>query len=313
MAIRRGKDIPYKELARKLFGDSDDQRLIPFLGAGVSLSAPASSPAAEPPSPWPDENQVKPALSSLRLEEPAQLFVKFALATAFLMANQPKPEANGVSSEDLLRRLTESEYPPSAGELSWLFSELSSYTALQPAADYLCKEWPSNWDEIDPEQMVVLLRGLVRATGLSGASDSLSSISGYYETQGGRSELWRNLARIFRRKTKPTPTHEVLAAAAARYLSLKPIDDHLIITSNYDCLMEEALIAAEVPYAVLTLRKKDGRVVARFCDSLRQLEERNHCCPVKSRIESIGWGHRGIRLGSRMAGVPVKGAFFRIA
>ena len=39
----------------------------------------------------------------------------------------------------------------------------------------------------------------------------------------------------------------------------------------------------------------------------------HHCCPVKSRIESIGWGHRGIRLGSRMAGVPVKGAFFRIA
>ncbi len=39
----------------------------------------------------------------------------------------------------------------------------------------------------------------------------------------------------------------------------------------------------------------------------------DHCCPVKSRIESIGWGHRGIRLGSRMAGVPVKGAFFRIA
>ena len=39
----------------------------------------------------------------------------------------------------------------------------------------------------------------------------------------------------------------------------------------------------------------------------------DHCCPVKSRIESIGWGHRGIRFGSRMAGVPVKWAFFRIA
>ena len=39
----------------------------------------------------------------------------------------------------------------------------------------------------------------------------------------------------------------------------------------------------------------------------------NHCCPVKSRIESIGWGHRGISFGSRMAGVPVKRAFFRIA
>ena len=40
---------------------------------------------------------------------------------------------------------------------------------------------------------------------------------------------------------------------------------------------------------------------------------KGHCCPVKSRIESIGWGHRGIRFGSRMAGVPVKRAFFRIA
>ena len=43
------------------------------------------------------------------------------------------------------------------------------------------------------------------------------------------------------------------------------------------------------------------------------LQTRNHCCPVKSRIGSIGWGHRGIRFGSRMAGVPVKWAFFRIA
>ena len=47
------------------------------------------------------------------------------------------------------------------------------------------------------------------------------------------------------------------------------------------------------------------QVVSRF--------EQYHCCPVKSRIESIGWGHRGIRFGSRMAGVPVKRAFFRIA
>ena len=43
------------------------------------------------------------------------------------------------------------------------------------------------------------------------------------------------------------------------------------------------------------------------------LKASNHCCPVKSRIESTGWGHRGIRFGSRMAGEPVKWAFFRIA
>ena len=47
--------------------------------------------------------------------------------------------------------------------------------------------------------------------------------------------------------------------------------------------------------------------------NLKKLNILGHCCPVKSRIESIGWGHRGIRFGSRMAGVPVKWAFFRIA
>ena len=47
--------------------------------------------------------------------------------------------------------------------------------------------------------------------------------------------------------------------------------------------------------------------------AMRFLNMTAHCCPVKSRIESIGWGHRGIRFGSRMAGVPVKRAFFRIA
>ena len=57
------------------------------------------------------------------------------------------------------------------------------------------------------------------------------------------------------------------------------------------------------------VRYVDDRV-GRFLSTLKDL---GHCCPVKSRIESIGWGHRGIRFGSRMAGVPVKRAFFRIA
>ena len=51
----------------------------------------------------------------------------------------------------------------------------------------------------------------------------------------------------------------------------------------------------------------------RLARMMRSLNVLSHCCPVKSRIESIGWGHRGIRFGSRMAGVPVKWAFFRIA
>ena len=137
MAILRGDDVPYEDLARSLFDDSGDQKLISFLGAGVSLSARPSLPTTEPPSPWPDEKQVEEALDALRLDEKARVLVKFALATAFLMANQPKPDDNGVSAQDLLDRLTASEYPPSASELSSLFSKLSNYTALRPAAHYL--------------------------------------------------------------------------------------------------------------------------------------------------------------------------------
>ena len=36
-----------------------------------------------------------------------------------------------------------------------------------------------------------------------------------------------------------------------------------------------------------------------------------HYCPVKSRIESVGWGHRVSFRGSRTAARPVKWAFSR--
>ena len=39
---------------------------------------------------------------------------------------------------------------------------------------------------------------------------------------------------------------------------------------------------------------------------------KDHYCPVKSRIESAGWGHRVSCRGSRTAAKPVKWAFSRI-
>ncbi len=70
-------------------------------------------------------------------------------------------------------------------------------------------------------------------------------------------------------------------------------------------------------YNLRALKQMAGKVVATATELMGDVPFPAytfvHCCPVKSRIESIGWGHRGIRLGSRMAGVPVKGAFFRIA
>ena len=71
------------------------------------------------------------------------------------------------------------------------------------------------------------------------------------------------------------------------------------------------VFSPELDGRVLKFRLKGGKIVDKDTGSTWNVL--GHCCPVKSRIESIGWGHRGIRFGSRMAGVPVKWAFFRIA
>jgi hypothetical protein len=50
------------------------------------------------------------------------------------------------------------------------------------------------------------------------------------------------------------------------------LDDYLIITSNYDCLMEEALDKLGVPYAVLVTRKRDQKVILRLSQAIPNAE-----------------------------------------
>ncbi len=96
--------------------------------------------------------------------------------------------------------------------------------------------------------------------------------------------------------------------------------DYLDLYQIHNVMDEEDLNFIFGPRGVMEMvekAKKDGKVrfvgVTGHVNPHVLVKALDHCCPVKSRIESIGWGHRGIRLGSRMAGVPVKGAFFRIA
>ena len=53
------------------------------------------------------------------------------------------------------------------------------------------------------------------------------------------------------------------------------------------------------------------QVVAKEEAAQQGIKERIHYCPVKSRIESVGWGHRVSFRGSRTAARPVKWAFSR--
>ena len=104
----------------------------------------------------------------------------------------------------------------------------------------------------------------------------------------------------------------VLSEAGFAQEEVKLQDTAVLLAENEYCIVALAatptmddLVAAE-PHLEAYLNKGVGGadIGPKIWD---------HCCPVKSRIESIGWGHRGIRFGSRMAGVPAKRAFFRIA
>ena len=66
-------------------------------------------------------------------------------------------------------------------------------------------------------------------------------------------------------------------------------------------------------------KTKDGTIIARGkIDATRKalsewaLQIQHHYCPVRSRIESAGWGDRVSFHGSLMAARPVKWAFSQI-
>ena len=69
----------------------------------------------------------------------------------------------------------------------------------------------------------------------------------------------------------------------------------------------EAKKAGKVRYVGFT-GHKDPRIHLKM---LSKPYDWDHYCPVKSRIESVGWGHRVSFRGSRTAARPVKWAFSR--
>ncbi len=69
--------------------------------------------------------------------------------------------------------------------------------------------------------------------------------------------MWNALHEIFLGKRCPTPTDELIARAARWYLGhTQTSGDYLVITTNYDRLIELAFDAAGVPYCVLAVDSK---------------------------------------------------------
>ena len=113
------------------------------------------------------------------------------------------------------------------------------------------------------DQLTQVLRAMATLTGVGSEGPDLLVASSYYEYKLERDPLFNELRTIFRPALafEPSKTHLLVADTASEYLN-KPRSglpsDYLIITTNYDTLMEDALTRRGVPYYVLSA-SREGR------------------------------------------------------
>lgn len=278
------EEIPYGELTGDLFREERTQKVIPFLGAGVSTSArtaPADDNAVQKKDPriaealaclqhqsQEQENVVTDGDPPLILDETTLLYAEIALEMAFLiqgMRNSPQQ----IRDSELLDRLSDDTYPPTASELvDWLSASVS-FGSFEGVLARVSSRLRRTLDDNYRRSLLKLLRSLAGVAGVAPAS--LPAASAFFEAVRHRETLLDRLAQILRNKTTPTPAHALLARAASWHLAASRkrgeralpggTGHYLIMTTNYDCLMEQSL---EVPFVVLTLGLKDSLVRARF-------------------------------------------------
>jgi hypothetical protein len=86
-------------------------------------------------------------------------------------------------------------------------------------------------------------------------------------------------------------------------LAVNDAQDYLIITTNYDCLMELALEAAGVPFVVLWRSRNDEKIYNRFGNlpaaEIKTLEKRN---PPANPESAVLKKNRGLAVIYKMHG-----------
>ena len=271
-------EIFYREQADLLFPVSktsshSKQRLIPFLGAGVSISARDFAPASEPSHRMPNIEMLDKFVIDLGLEtNSAKTFLRIAVFLALNLNITDEPKR--CTEDQLLESLLNQEFPPSAGELTEVLAQLSDYTTFRPIIEALNKILPKGLIEATDDEQISMLKHLATVTGIVNPDETLTKISSYYEKKSGRSSLWHVLSKIFNEKSRITATHNLVAAAAKHHFDRQKVTwPYLILTTNYDSLMEEALANAGVDYVTLVTRKSDQKVLVRFSESIKDADE----------------------------------------
>jgi hypothetical protein len=240
--------IPYPALSRQFLKDLE-QRLVPFLGAGASRPTPQPSDA---PPPSIDPVRVRELIDQLQVKsDEGRMFLEIALAILSRLEQAGEAPAPHSAYEAVLA----SPAAPSAAELAQALAERANYDFFQSAKRRVyALTGHESWDD---GKLTNLMSALARLTAIGSPSPPLLDASSYFAYRIDRTQFWTDLHELFANKQQPTATHALVARAAANHIERNRDDiaaeDYLIVTTNYDCLIERAMDAQNVPYCVLTV------------------------------------------------------------
>lgn len=258
----RGAAIPYEQFADLLFTDDSGgtQKLVPFLGAGASLGQHRRA----------DDDMLNPApadkvrdfIEALHLSGTAARFIELATQLAIRIQATEQAGNEGASNLSPFTVACAAKYPQSAGELAAALAVRTKYNGFECPVQRLQPLLPMGENELTH-----LVRSVADLTEIGPSVPPLLSVASYYQytTPGKLSE---DLEQIFQNKRKWTRTHWLVARAALRHLEND--DKHyLVITTNYDSLIEKALERMTLSYCVLTVVSPDKPVDVRFSSNMQ--------------------------------------------
>jgi SIR2-like domain len=257
--------LPIEEIKLRL-KDVQRQRLVPFLGAGASLSSRDKNIKADKPSiVRPDSAKLQQICDDFNLQDPIQrLFINAALQVAQLLRS---PNSDNTD-------LTEA---PSSWELAKLLANdlhVEPFLAIGEALMSLVEK-----REGDPENIVTDVRArdyieiVKRCARLLGLQTSVPQLLAIASFHNSRDDMIGLLSNRFQNVSVTNSLHSLLAECAHDFVATRnnaiaDVDDKkdfVIITTNYDCLIEKALDSAEVPACVVTVTADPTlRVVINF-------------------------------------------------
>jgi hypothetical protein len=255
-------ELPVASLKQKL-GDVSQQSVIPFLGAGASLPAGRSA-ALDPPKNRPTEEQLDQVCTSFGITESwSRRFLEVAIQLAQLLDQKSKLEY----PEDPARA-------PSSWQLAQRIAQTVALEPYRPIGDNvkkLLQERPARDDYAD------IIRDAADILGLSHAVPQLLTVASFFSAQDQRRQLFTNLDERFRSVKQVTEIQKTIAARAKSFVSARNGNpdstdkaDYIILTTNYDQLMESWLAEQEVPTCVVTVDRK-LKIRTRFMENVPDL------------------------------------------